>query len=125
MIYLIFTEDFALWIGCIRRLKKKKKKSPLRRDRPGGRKNAFLSAASQSGEVCRVFSAVRGTGAWIGGPRWDVPPSLRVFWGTCGLRSGEKGPNSRHDPGVDSPAVSPREESLSVFCGNFVCLYHL
>lgn len=79
------------------------------------RKNAFLYAAWQVGEVCRVLSSVCGTGAWIGGPHWDVPPSVRVFGGTCGLRSSEKRPNSRHDPGVDSSTVSPQKMSFCIF----------
>lgn len=39
--------------------------------------------------------------------REDLPLALRVFWGAAGLQSAEEGANSREDPGMDDPTVSP------------------
>lgn len=72
-----------------------------------------LHAASQFRRLCRGFSTVSETAAWVWCEHKDVSPSLRVFWGAFGLQSAEKGPNSRDDPGVDGPTVSPVKEPLS------------
>lgn len=71
-----------------------------------------LDAASHFREVCRGFSRVSQTTAWICCWHKDVSPYLRVFRGAFGLQSIEKGPNSRHDPGMDSATVSPVKEPL-------------
>lgn len=70
-------------------------------------RDVLLRAASHLDEVCRGFSPRTGAGAGV-----RVPPFLLLFWGTRGLQSTEKGPNSRRDPGVDSPTVSPLSEPL-------------
>lgn len=43
----------------------------------------------------------------FGSNREDLPLALRVFWGAAELQSAEKGANSREDPGMDGPTVSP------------------
>lgn len=74
-----------------------------------GVKNALLHAAAAHPcglhrGVCAVFES---PAAWMWRGHTDVPPSLLVFWGACGLQSAEKGPNSWEDPGMDCPTVSP------------------
>lgn len=87
------------------------------------RKNVFLYAASQSCKVCRGFSASFEATAWIWCKHKDVSPSLRVFWGTFGLQSAEKGPNSRHNPGMDSSTVSPVKDLLCTWLLSIVLVF--
>lgn len=74
-----------------------------------------LSAAPQVCGVCRDFPALSEATAWMRCSRRDVSPTLRVFRGAGGLQSAEKGPNSKHDPGVDGSTVSPATEQSFVF----------
>lgn len=55
----------------------------------------------------------RGSVAFLGAPvrvwshREDLPLTLRVFRGSGGLQPTEEGANSRKDPRMDDPTVSP------------------
>lgn len=50
----------------------------------------------------------------------DLPLALRVFWGPGGLQSDEEGPNSREDPGMDDPIVSPARSLCGLFMAAFI-----
>lgn len=71
------------------------------------RKNALLHAASQFCGLCRGSVDILGAPLRFWSNREDLPLALRVFWGLAGLQSSEKGANSREDPGMDDPTVSP------------------
>ncbi|KAF6726954.1 hypothetical protein FQA47_004090 [Oryzias melastigma] len=77
------------WARCLSR---------LRGTRPRG--HGFRSGRDFFG-VRRAFLPGSGAGTGVRVRVEDVPASLSVFWGTCGLRSGGKGTISNVVPRLD------------------------
>lgn len=78
-------------------------------------KNALLHAATQFCGLCRGSDHLLGSPARSWSSREDLPVALRVFRGAAGLQSAEEGPNSREDPGMDGPTVSPLRLTYGCF----------
>ena len=70
-------------------------------------KNALLHAASQFSWLFRGSVDVLGAPVHFWSNREDLPLALRVFCFAGGLQSAEEGANSKEDPGMDHPTVSP------------------